>query len=441
MSDAFAAPGAAAPYGVAPASAMPRVAAATVITVNPVPQGSRRPRIWDLPAHAHCPVVGVCLPMSLQRDLVARARSGEVPDEDYAVHVQVVNACRQRSPLAEAVQRALDERHARSVRGAAAVRDPASLCTWWGERVDGPELAGALWATLTHPRCTPSVAQRVLGDVHMLQHQAGAAVRVDRARHEQVVAELAALRAEHEALQRRHAAAAAESARRIEAAAVEHARLSAALAARDAQLERARRDAGAHETRARSELVASAAGAGLEALRDALDAERRETHRLQMRLARLRARARAHAAASGPGPHERASHDAASRLAGTAPPRDVAGPRRDGPSPRADCAVLCVGGRPSSVPVYRRLVERCGARFIHHDGGAEDRAARLEDTPRAADVVICQSGCVSHDAYWRVKEHCRRAGKRCVFVSVPSHTAMSRAIGEALGAPAADAVT
>lgn len=34
----------------------------------------------------------------------------------------------------------------------------------------------------------------------------------------------------------------------------------------------------------------------------------------------------------------------------------------------------------------------------------------------AADLVICQTGCISHDDYWRVQDHCRRTGKACLLV-------------------------
>ncbi|WP_440111040.1 DUF2325 domain-containing protein [Acidovorax sp. BL-A-41-H1] len=34
----------------------------------------------------------------------------------------------------------------------------------------------------------------------------------------------------------------------------------------------------------------------------------------------------------------------------------------------------------------------------------------------AASLVICQTGCISHDDYWRVQDHCRRTGKACVLV-------------------------
>ncbi|MDD2180493.1 DUF2325 domain-containing protein [Acidovorax sp. D2M1] len=40
----------------------------------------------------------------------------------------------------------------------------------------------------------------------------------------------------------------------------------------------------------------------------------------------------------------------------------------------------------------------------------------------AADLVICQTGCISHDAYWRVQDHCRRTGKPCILVDQPLAT-------------------
>ncbi|AUA57935.1 Uncharacterized protein conserved in bacteria (DUF2325) [Achromobacter spanius] len=43
----------------------------------------------------------------------------------------------------------------------------------------------------------------------------------------------------------------------------------------------------------------------------------------------------------------------------------------------------------------------------------------LEASLVAADLVICQTGCVSHGAYWRVKDHCTRTGKQCVLVDKP----------------------
>lgn len=48
----------------------------------------------------------------------------------------------------------------------------------------------------------------------------------------------------------------------------------------------------------------------------------------------------------------------------------------------------------------------------------EDTAG-FETSLAAADLVICQTGCLSHDAYWRVQDHCKRTGKACVVVAQP----------------------
>lgn len=69
----------------------------------------------------------------------------------------------------------------------------------------------------------------------------------------------------------------------------------------------------------------------------------------------------------------------------------------------------------------QQAIEQAGGRFLHHAGGDDgfDDVAALEASLVAADLVICQTGCVSHDAYWRVHDHCKRTGKQCVLVDQP----------------------
>lgn len=89
-------------------------------------------------------------------------------------------------------------------------------------------------------------------------------------------------------------------------------------------------------------------------------------------------------------------------------------------------SVLCVGGRTGNIANYRDLIERVGGRFAHHDGGLEDNQSVLDASLAAADLVICQTGCISHNAYWKVKDFCKRTGKRCVFVENPSTSSLVR---------------
>ena len=60
----------------------------------------------------------------------------------------------------------------------------------------------------------------------------------------------------------------------------------------------------------------------------------------------------------------------------------------------------------------------------------------LDESLAAADLVICQTGCISHNAYWRVKDHCKRTGKPCVFVDNPGSASLKRALTELQSSPA-----
>ncbi|MGJ7614955.1 MULTISPECIES: DUF2325 domain-containing protein [unclassified Variovorax] len=99
--------------------------------------------------------------------------------------------------------------------------------------------------------------------------------------------------------------------------------------------------------------------------------------------------------------------------------RVMAPPPPQMPADLREKAVLCVGQEDEAPSLARQLVEIAGGRYLHHNGGDNADDPALEASLRAADLVICQTGCVSHGAYWRVQDHCRRTGKPCVLVGEP----------------------
>jgi hypothetical protein len=158
--------------------------------------------------------------------------------------------------------------------------------------------------------------------------------------------------------------------------------------------------------------------------------------RLANRLAQVEARAcdlRAQLAALREAQPEAQAAPLVPAAAPEAPPEPAAPPGQ--PVHLVNRSILCVGGRSGSVPVYRSIVERVGAQFAHHDGGLEDSSGMLDANLAAADLVICQTGCISHGAYWRVKDYCKRTGTRCVFVDNPSASKLARTLREVETAP------
>lgn len=406
--------------------------------------GSRRRRLWELPGQALCPVIGACLPLAVLRKRIGKALGGEAMVLDYELHCGAIQECRQRGRIAELLHRELDLRYALSIRHAARLKTTVQLRDWWKQQATGAEVAGALWACLTHPRCDGLLQDEVLQDIHMLQHQVGSSHRADLQRIEALAHENGVLAAELGRAQQRSSHLLAERDRRIEELLAQQVRHRAELVLRDSRL-----------AALQSEL--DTLHATQPALRQALQRERllqegrERIQQLEHSLQRLRRELR-QALSSGPSlPLSTAGklpgQDAASAIgSGHLPGHSPAAPLltagdlqgtaegRSAPVPLEDRSVLCVGGRAATVPVYRRLIEARGARFLHHDGGEEHAVTLLDATLAAADLVICQTGCISHDAYWRVKEHCKRHGKRCVFVDQPSRSGLVRALTQ-LGGP------
>lgn len=371
--------------------------------------GSRRRRIWELPSNCHCPLVGVCLPLALLRRLVNKLLVRPLEGDDYDVHVWAVHECASRNRMSELLQRTLDERFAAVLRQFRGLRDAAALQAAWRQAVERGDVAGPFWATLTHPRCDLAMIENVVRDMHMIQHQAGASARVDLNRFAELQKHSVGLARELDQTRDKAARAADAKAREAARLTEQAAQLRAELAQRDTVIDALRRE--------------------LETLQTALP-DMRDRERLVRRVEELEAREQALSdkMAQLRQRFARERQDTAALAQPPVPSSPMAPPpvrSAEAAIDLADKTVLCVGGRSGNVPNYRELLEREGARFMHHDGGLEQASELLDTSLAAADLVICQTGCISHQAYWRVKDFCKRTGKRCLFVDNPSTSSLS----------------
>jgi hypothetical protein len=246
--------------------------------------------------------------------------------------------------------------------------------------------------------------------MHMIQHQAGASMRVDIGRFAELQKQNASLAAELDQTRDKAARAADAKAKETARLAEQAVQLRADLAQRDSAIDALRRQldalqAALPDMRDRERL-----------LRRVEELEARE-QALQDKMVQLRQRFARERMAAAP---------QVQAVAVAAPVPMTAG------LALADKTVLCVGGRSGNVPNYRDLLEKEGARFMHHDGGMEQASELLDTSLAAADLVICQTGCISHQAYWRVKDFCKRTGKRCLFVDNPSTSSLSFCLRKAV---------
>jgi hypothetical protein len=390
---------------VAPAPALLREAQPP--TVSKV---QRRPRLWELEEKHHCPVIGTCLNLD---DLLRVARKSGftgTPGDPYRLHVEAVSLSCTRNAAAEAMEKMLEKKYAVAVTRFQRVKSDAEVRALWREALESGEVAGAMWATLTHKAASRETRNQVYGDVHMLSHQIGAGQAADLRR-------LEALQRNHAALQSEHAA--------LKAGAAEKA---VALTALGQQLEQARetaRDQAAQlESLARrvQELESGQAMVALGRRLLIAEAQAARATELELRGKTLAQRVGMLRADKVRLTREldevRDERDGLERLWTDAAPGAVAscsGACEACDSRLQGQCVLCVGGRTPLLPQYRLLAERLGVRLIHHDGGKEEALARLPDLLNASDAVICPTDCVGHLAYYQLKKHCKQSGKPCVL--------------------------
>lgn len=390
----------------------------------PPASGSRRRRLWDLDHHCHCPLVGVSLPIETLRRLVNKALGGSAVANDYEVHAGAVSEAARRCKLSELMQAELDARYAREIQTFKAAKSALAVAELWIKYLKAGDVAGAFWAALSHPRCDVPLQEAMCKDLHMFQHQAGAGVRLEMARFNALAEENAVLGRELGKVQERITRVMAQKAADMERLQSELLQARAESIAKDSRMAFMAQD--------------------LEALQATIP-QLEDRQRLQKRVDQMAQRQQ-----------ELEAHNADLRrrlaVAERAASERVVVERSTSESVAVQDVqavvvqlhqkvVLCVGGRSGNIANYRDVVERVGGKFAHHDGGVEDNASVLDANLAAADLVICQTGCISHNAYWRVKDFCKRTGKRCVFVENPSASSLERGLVQmALAKPAADVV-
>jgi len=373
----------------------------------------RRKRLWELSSSASCPVLGVCLTLPDQRRLMAKCEIDITHRSDYELHQIAVTECRRRTPFAEKVERQLDQAFASELRAVKAMADAQALREAWQTARQQPGWAGMMWAVITHPACVLPLEYEVLGDVHMMQHQVGMVNRQEQQRWEAL---------QRKAEQWQQACRAWEARWDEQQRHLEHKQQT--VEQELAQLRRQIIQGEATQQKLTQQISDLQETLGQPATVKALQ------QTIERLSAENRALNRALKQASRQAQKREDAEDTSDTLhsSGLSEPDGQADPMLDGlcGSKNPPKRVACVGGRTAQVPGYRAVVESHGLELLHHDGGEEDGLGQLPATLAAADLVICQVGCISHNAYWRVKDHCKRHGKPCVFVESSSRSALER---------------
>jgi len=379
---------------------------------TPARQPAKRAKLWELKDKHHCPVIGTCLSPDELGKFAEQFFFAVDWNDAFALHTQAVSFAGQRNIVSRAINKHLERKYRIQINRFEHARSDGEVQALWQENFTRGEVAGALWAALTHKAASDETRQRIYADVHMRSYQIGAGQSADARRLAHLAQENLDLKAaqekqrmqqnSNEARLREQLQEYRTELDRLRPASEEVAKLQARIEAFEsgsAMMDMGRKLLSLQA--ANEELIVSAQRGW------ALEKTLKVAHDEAQLLARDREQLTA-------------ERDALERLLLAGEPDEGAREDCDGvctacePTLARRC-VLCVGGRSSLLAQYRALAERLGIRLIHHDGGLEEALSRLPDMINGADAVICPTDCVSHAAYYQLKRQCKRSGKPCLL--------------------------
>lgn len=379
-----------------------------------------RYKLWELQSCWHCMVVGTCLTLSEVRQQAGKAGLSVKNKSDYDIHqLAVESAADNKHPLTQRLQKLLERKFAIPVKQFRASRDEQTLKSQWDTGWRSGQVAGSLWALITHSLANRNLILEVFGQVHMMSHLSGASTCVDRGRLQEQERQLASLDKELQSLRLRHehnSEALCEQTRMADAYRLENQKLSAQLRSVNAEIPdnesvlpntRARLATATLQTRQLQDKV--------DELLEQLATEQNEKQQLQLDVQQLEALLE-------------------SRLeqARETPTQQPA------PCPRVDALKLCgqcvlyLGGKAHQRRHFQALVESCEGRFLHHDGGRETCPHRISELVSQADVVMCPTDCISHSAMQKARTLCAKQDKPMIFMQRSSLSAFTRSLYETL---------
>ena len=128
----------------------------------------RRLKLWELEEKHHCPVIGSCLSLDDLKKIARKGGFGGASFDPYRLHVEAVSLSCSRNDAAEAMHKRLEGKFALTLARFDAVKTDADVLALWKQHLERGEVAGAMWAALTHKAAGRDTRNAVYGDVHML---------------------------------------------------------------------------------------------------------------------------------------------------------------------------------------------------------------------------------------------------------------------------------
>ena len=380
-------------------------------------------KLWEVDAIFRCPVVGACMTMAEQKQILKKSGVPYKRKSDYDIHEFMVMSAESEGPVSRRAQNLLNRKYGREAADRMAL-DEAAFTAYFQNALKNDDFRAALWAAAIHPGLSDSARREIFGGIHMTMHANSEDILRLKQEASDRKNEISGLRQKDKEKARHIKALSGE----IEALKNENRKLEKALAAANDEKAPANR-------RSAEKRDPQPSKNALQENKQLAETNRRLAQRIneaEDRVERLKMENRR--LASERDRYRQAALAISEKTANAAVQLSEMNPC-DPDCPSFEFCrkrVLMVGGITKIKAQYRKLVEESGAEFDYHDGYLKSGVKNLESRLRRADVVICPVNCNSHAACSLVKNLAKKHEKPFFMLSGSSLSAVSQALqGEA----------
>jgi len=414
------------------------------ITIKRTLSSVRRKKIWSIESCWICSVVGTCFRRSELRQMARKKQYHlHTGDGDYLLHTGLIKLASSRSPTSRALNKILDKKYKAAINRYINTENEQDILELWEEDIQRGNVPGAYWAIMTLPDSSDTLIEEIYGQVHMMGHDTHGDYQKDNRLLKQLKGKVVSLNEviNNERRQYRQKMKSLEK-ELLALSKTEHKYLS--VKTENTRLKTTLDKAIGAQTKPTDfqqqldELRQDNANlwGRIDNLTTVLQSKKEMLNSAAQTIAHLKEIQEQHGAENKDLRQEIISLETAlsinlTNTCSCANCEDQNSTRCPGQD-LCGKTVLYIGGRQNLTPMYRKLIEKHGGRFLHHDGGVEAAIGRLPKMLTGADLVVCPIDCISHSACRCAKKICKRYQKPFVMMRSSGLSSLARGLSEAI---------
>ncbi len=354
-------------------------------------------RIWEIEELFHCPLVGMCLTIPQQKQILKRGGIEEKMTEEYTVHATLIRKVREKSQIATRFETQLNRKYHREISEWQSI-PPEEWMPFFCQTLN-PGTAGALlWLSTAYLDLSCHQRMLVYGEIHMLGFHAFQGRSRLLKKVEMVEKQRSALQDRYQSL-RSHFKNERKMLKEREQQYISRQRELEALLSDTLQVQPS-------QPQSSADLQAECTMLNEKLLRMEKKLHTREIAAEKLKSERDRFKQQFLE-------HQQLVEDMQGELAKIMEHFSLVTSQADHCPNAALCnrRVLIVGGMTKLRSFYEQIVTKMGGQFEYHDGYKYNGVEGLSRLVDRSDVVICPVDVNSHSACLHVKKCCKELNK------------------------------